>query len=74
MQLTLTIRFRPKVVIQKPQPVVRLNRLGRLDYVVPLKKHKADAARVEIKSIAKARQLAINADHRSLSSFWELYE
>ena len=39
-----------------------------------LKKHQVDAAHTEIQSMAKERQLAINADHPIVVEFWELYE
>jgi len=45
-----------------------------LVHVVPLKKHQVDAAHDEIQSMAKERQLAINADHPIVVEFWELYE
>jgi hypothetical protein len=45
-----------------------------LVHVVPLKKHQVDAAHAEIQSMAKERQLAINADHPIVVEFWELYE
>ncbi|MFJ3375372.1 toprim domain-containing protein [Pseudomonas sp. NPDC086112] len=45
-----------------------------LVHVVPLKKHQVDAAHSEIQSMAKERQLAINADHPIVVEFWELYE
>lgn len=45
-----------------------------LVHVIPLKKHQVDAAHAEIQSMAKERQLAINADHPIVVEFWELYE
>lgn len=45
-----------------------------LVHVVPLKKHQVAAAHAEIQSMAKERQLAINADHPIVVEFWELYE
>ena len=45
-----------------------------LVHVVPLKKHQVDATHAEIQSMAKERQLAINADHPIVVEFWELYE
>ncbi|WP_268799046.1 toprim domain-containing protein [Pseudomonas huanghezhanensis] len=45
-----------------------------LVHVIPLKKIQIDAAHAEIQSMAKARQLAINADHPIVVEFWELYE
>lgn len=45
-----------------------------LEHVVPLKKHQFNAAHTEIQSMAKERQLAINADHPIVVEFWELYE
>ncbi|MNJ16395.1 hypothetical protein D3C77_106560 [compost metagenome] len=45
-----------------------------LVHVVPLKKHQVEAAHAEIQTMAKDRQLAINADHPIVVEFWELYE
>jgi ssDNA-binding Zn-finger/Zn-ribbon topoisomerase 1 len=45
-----------------------------LAQVVPLKNHQVEAAHAEIQSMAKERQLAINADHPIVVEFWELYE
>ena len=45
-----------------------------LVHVVPLKTHQVKAAHAEIQSMAKARQLAINADHPIVVEFWELFE
>ncbi|MBN3864631.1 bifunctional DNA primase/helicase [Pseudomonas frederiksbergensis] len=45
-----------------------------LVHVVPLKNHQVEAAHNEIQSMAKERQLAINADHPIVVEFWELYE
>lgn len=48
--------------------------IDALVHVIPLKKHQVDAAHTEIQSMAKERQLAINADHPIVVEFWELYE
>lgn len=48
--------------------------IDALVHVIPLKKHQVDAAHIEIQSMAKERQLAINADHPIVVEFWELYE
>ena len=48
--------------------------IDALAHVIPLKKHQIDAAHSEIQSMAKERQLAINADHPIVVEFWELYE
>jgi hypothetical protein len=45
-----------------------------LVHVVPLTKPQIKAAHAEIQSMAKERQLAINADHPIVVEFWELYE
>lgn len=45
-----------------------------LVHVVPLQQHQVDAAHAEVQSMAKDRQLAINADHPTVVEFWELYE
>jgi hypothetical protein len=45
-----------------------------LVHVIPLKMHQVYAAHAEIQSMAKERQLAINADHPIVVEFWELYE
>lgn len=45
-----------------------------LVHVVPLQQHQVDAAHAEVQSMAKERQLAINADHPMVVEFWELYE
>lgn len=45
-----------------------------LVHVVPLTKQQLKAAHAEIQSMAKERQLAINADHPIVVEFWELYE
>ncbi|HBP47789.1 toprim domain-containing protein [Pseudomonas sp.] len=48
--------------------------IDALVHVIPLKKHQVEAAHTEIQSMAKERQLAINADHPIVVEFWELYE